>query len=203
MANEYVSDGEIKARLSEVKVPPAAQPDLDLLREAVSRFCDGYIGVRAGFFIPSVVPTTKRIYGTGASFLNLPAPLRGSVTIVAAPGYDVPNFTLDDNRLVTLTEEDIRDPTITWGRAYYDITGLWGYPAIPPELKEAVLQIVIRFYRGRDEGFSGVIGGIRTDNTIIERSLPAPARLILDTIRSRVGVEVGPEGTTGSSFYIA
>lgn len=199
MADDYITHGEFEKRL-QTTIQPDYISDADIIREAVSRAADNYIQVAPGYFLPSTVSTTKRIYGTGASFLSLPLPIRGSVTVVPAPGYTAPNFTLDENRFVTLTEEGYREPLIVWERIYYDITGLWGFAAIPPELKEACLQIGTRFWKGRDEGFSGVIGLIKQDGTIIERSIPAPARFLLDGLRQRLTSEVS---SIGGSFYIA
>lgn len=182
MANEYADIDRLKARLRG-KVRPEDDSELTDILEATSRLIDNALLVPGGYFTPQTTQTTKRVYGTGSTFITLPMAVRGTVTIAAPSGYTVPNFTIDGLRLITLTDDGFRNPFLVWAKIYYDITGIWGYAAVPAEVREACLQISVRFWRGRDEAFSGVIGNINKDGNIIEKDLPAPVRRILDDLR--------------------
>lgn len=63
------------------------------------------------------------------------------------------------------------------------VTARWGFAEIPPDIKEAALQLCVRWWRGKDDAFSGVIGSVNTDATVIERGLPEAAKRILDLYR--------------------
>lgn len=182
MADEYITQAELQRRTRKSTLSPEDVAEFDQIREAVSRGADNYLGVPRGYFTPPDAPSTKRFYGDATNLIILPSPVFGEVTITAASGNTVPNFTVEDNRLITLSEDDYPNPFIVWGRVYYDITGSWGYAEIPPELKEACLQWANAIYRSNDNGLQGIVGGVKADGTIIERSIPASARLLLDNM---------------------
>lgn len=179
---EYASLSQLRRRLPNAKTDAQTDTDLTEILGAASRMIDRYCRVADNYFAPPVpAESSKVVYGNGRSFLDLPATVYGSVTITAPAGFTVPNFTIIEDRAITLTEENTRSPYIVWQAGIpYTITGTWGMGEIPEDIREATLQTAVRWYRGKDEAFSGVIGGINKDNSIIERALPAPVRLILD-----------------------
>lgn len=155
---------------------------------AASRLIDDYLKVSNDFFAAVNTPSTKKIPGKGNSFITLPAPLSGSVTIVNPSGGNVPNFdVLDNMRLITLDENENPNVYVIWERVYYSITGIWGYDEIPPQIKEACIQITAHFWRNRDKALRGTIGDIVTDEQFPERDIPRMARRILDEFFQRLG----------------
>jgi hypothetical protein len=65
------------------------------------------------------------------------------------------------------------------------VRAIWGFDGVPDDIAEATLQLCVRSWRGGDEAFSGVIGNINTDGSIVERGEPAIAKLILDNYRNQ------------------
>jgi hypothetical protein len=198
---EYVELAAIKAALRKPNLTDDEAAELNLIREAVSRAVEDYLEVETGYYIPpGDEPTTERVYGTGASSIDLPSPVFGEVTVAAPSGSTVPNFDVVDNRLVTLTEEGFRTPYIVWAAGIpYDVTGLWGYEAIPPQLIEACLEIIVGTFKERPEnGFQGMVTDMRSYEGIIRRGWPSSAKTILDNLKRKAVNEVAP-----SSLYIA
>lgn len=173
---------------------------LDKMVDAASRLADHYTTRGENAFDPATAqnPQTRIFYGNGTSLLPL-SPFRisdfigGSVTIpagvvIAEGGIETPNFRIDGvGRMIALSPEGYLTPGVyVWpDGAPVSVTGKWGFAATPPDIREATAQTVVRWWRGKDEAFSGVIGRINSDQTIIERDLPAPVRLILDLYRAR------------------
>lgn len=155
-----------------------------------SRRIDAYVSDNQAedIFAPSsMTPSDLTVYGSGLSYLETPPHVPGSVTTVVAPdGYTVPDFTQRNQRLyrVESTDTNVLSRHLVWrDRVPFVVTARWGMAAIPLPITEACLQLIVRTYRGRDEGFSGVIGNINKDNQIIERSMPAPVKEILEGYR--------------------
>jgi hypothetical protein len=198
MANEYFAEAEVKRRLRKTNFTADEQVEVTLLRDAISRMIEDYLEVEEAFFIPPTLPSSRRVYGTGASSIFLPIPVYGSVTISTLAGYTVPNFTVQGNNLISLTEEGNRTPYIVWETGLaYDVTGLWGYSAVPPQIKEAGLEIIARIFRENPgDGVQGMIGELR--QTEGYRGFPTTARAILDNFKRKLSTEV-----EGGSLYIA
>ena len=197
MANEYATLVQFKTRLVN-KTKPEEDAELGEILEAASRAVDDYLDVTPAYFTPPTVASAKRIKGSGESFLSLPAPVYGEITILAPSGYVVPNFEpTEELRLITLDDNDIPTQYITWDSVFYSITGFWGYPVIPPQIREACLQIATHFYRGRDKGLSGTITDMRQDEQFPERDYPRQTRRILDEFKRNLG------GKPGGGLYFA
>ncbi len=187
MANEYATLAECKTRLVN-KTASVDDAELDGLREACSRAVDDYLEVPPGYFTPPTAPSVKNLRGSGQSYLNLPMPLYGSVTITANSNITVPNFTVEGLRLRTLNEDDLVNPLIVWYEGqYYAVEGNWGYAAIPAQVREATLQLFTHFYRGRDQALSGVITDMRQDTQFPERDYPRMTRRLLDNLKYTLG----------------
>lgn len=201
MSLEYITLEELLAALRKPSATEQETAELNTIREAVSRAVEDYLDVEEGYYIPPPEePTTIRVYGDGASFITLPSPVFGEVTITAPAGYSLPNFDIEDGKLYTLTEEGQKSPYITWGAGVpFDITGRWGYEAIPPQLKEAVIEICVGTYRERPEnGFQGIVTDVRSYEGVIRRGWPTSAKLILDNLKRKAVNEVQP-----NNLYIA
>lgn len=201
MSLEYITEAEVKAALRKATLTVDEAAEIALLRESVSRAVEDHIEVELGYFIPPPLePTVKVIYGTGASFLPLPSPVFGSVTVSAPSGNTVPNFTVEGTRLLALDSAGTRSPYVifTPGIAY-SISGRWGYAAIPPQLKEACIEITVGLFRERPEnGFQGLVGGMQSYEGVIRRGWPTSARTILDNLKLKPETEA-----QSSSLYIA
>lgn len=198
MSQDYATLAQAKTRLVN-NINPDNEPELEDLIEAASRAVDSYLDVAPGYFYPPGGNTSKQILGQEASFITLPMPLSGSVTITAPSGYTVPDFDVipDELRLITLDSNGNPNPYLTWDAIYYTVTGLWGYTAIPPVIREATLQLVIHFYRGRDKALSGTITDMRQDEQFPERDYPRMTRRLLDDYKRNLG------GKPGGGLYFA
>lgn len=198
MANEYASLAECKTRLIN-KTASVDDAELDQLREASSRAVDDYLKVPPGYFTPPSGASVKALRGKGDSFIILPMPLYGSVTVTANANITVPNFTVDGLRLRTLDERDLIDPRIIWHEGqYYNVEGSWGYAATPAQVREATLQLFAHFYRGRDQALTGILTDMRTDGQQFpERDYPRMTRRLLDELKFSLG------GTAAGGLIIA
>lgn len=194
---EYATLDQFKTRLAN-KTKPEDDNELGEILEAASRAVEDYLDVVLGYFFPPTQTETKKILGNGSSYISLPAPLYGNVTISAPSGHSVPNYDVtEDLRLITLTDEGNPYPYLTWEAIYYSVTGYWGYAAIPAQIREATLQLATHFYRGRDKALTGTITDMRQDEQFPERDYPRQTRRILDEFRRNLG------GKPGGGLYIA
>ena len=197
MSLEYVALDEFKTFVGNKTKP---EEDAFLLNRitSASRAIEDYLDVAEGYFFPPPEATTRKVLGRGASYLSLPAPLFGEVTITAPEGYTVPNFDITDElRLITLDSGGVPSLYITWGEVYYTITGFWGYEAIPAQIVEATLQLAEFFYRSRDKALSGTITSMGQDEQFPERDYPRKVRRILDEYKRKLG------GKPGGGLYFA
>lgn len=183
----YASVNQLRRRIPKAANDADTENELTEILGAVSRAIDHYCYVPENYFTPAAEdPEAKIIYGKGRSYLTLPHFLWGDVTISAPAGSSVPNFRVDGQRIITLTDENTRSPYVIFTSGLpYTVTGRWGFVETPEDIREAALQTGVRWWRGKDEAFSGVIGGINKDNTIVERDLPAPVRTILQNWRRK------------------
>lgn len=188
MANEYATLVQYKTRLAN-KTVSGDDTELEEILEAASRAIDDYLEVAQGFFTPTAgSPSTKTLRGTGETFLTLPTPLSGSITITAEAGITVPDFTVDKLRLITLGTNGLPSSWIVWAcNAYFAITGTWGYVTTPAQIREACLQLAIHFWRGRDKALTGTITDMRQDEQFPERDFPRMTRRLLDDFKFQLG----------------
>lgn len=182
MANEYATLEEATARLMN-KVESSGENELLGIIAAASRSIDDYLGVEWGYFTPPETATVKPLLGSGNSTIALPMPLYGSVTIEAVDGVTIPNFTVEGTLLRTLTESGYPNEAIKWYRVYYNVEGFWGYSATPDQIREACLQLVAHFWRGRDKALTGTITDMRQDEQFPERDFPRMTRRMLDNFK--------------------
>lgn len=188
MGNLYATLEKFKTRLAN-KTSSGQDTELKDFLEAASRAVDDYLKVSVGYFTPPTGITSRRIKGAGLSYIQLPTPIYGEVTILAPSGYTVPNFDYipEEQRLITLTEEDNPTPYLTWDEVFYSISGSWGYQKIPAQIREATLQLATHFYRGKDKGLTGTITDMRQDEQFPERDYPRQTRRLLDEFKVTLG----------------
>lgn len=167
-----------------------------------SRLIDTYTRRAIGFFdAASDTKTNRTFFGDGTNYLEVGKYIEtiSSADVSMPTGYTVPEFVAQDSFLIATyngvivnryQSNHFLSQNNFWFRQYgwsegvpITINAKWGWSAIPADITEACLQISVRWYRGRDESFSGVIGNINSDGQIIERDLPASAKLILDKYR--------------------
>ncbi|HEV2862851.1 MAG TPA: hypothetical protein VGX48_17680 [Pyrinomonadaceae bacterium] len=155
----------------------------------VSRRIDSYVtdGRAVDFFAPAGAASDLVVYGDGISTLTLPEFVPGSVEkVTGLHGVEITDY-VERGTGIQLTDTAgslARGAYFGEGIAY-TVKAKWGFGAIPGDINEAALQLTVRTYRSSDEAFSGVIGGVRQDGSIIERSLPAAVKEILDVHRRK------------------
>lgn len=108
-----------------------------------------------------VVATEKTFYGNGTNYLRLSPYVPGTLnTSISLPeGYTVPTFTELEGHLV-INLSGVLPPF----RRYYDsdcyggwlsgvpvtVSAIWGFSATPPDVKMAVIELVINLHRETD-----------------------------------------------------
>ncbi len=159
-----------------------------------SRAIDAYTRRADDAFAPAPEDESEQIiYGTGQAVLLLPEFVAGSIESVTAPqGYYLPAGYVEFRRrdittgalrvgLHTATTDKILTPRVVWASGVpFTIVARWGFQAIPGSIKEALLQLLVRWWRTKDEAFTGVIGSLGTDRTIIERGFPSGVKTLLE-----------------------
>jgi hypothetical protein len=149
----------------------------DLLERA-SRAIDSYCHRPPEAFVPAPAePKTRTLYGGGVARLEAGELI--SLVSVVGPGGAVSAVYLRRALLRTdpATERLTYEP---WELGVpYAVTGRWGFEVTPADITEACLQLAVRWWRGKDEAFSGVVGAIEFDRTIIERDFPPTVKRLL------------------------
>lgn len=74
------------------------------------------------------------------------------------------------------------------GHDTVEVTGLWGWAAVPADVVQATLTIAVRIWRARGAGFSDVIGisAEPGDQLTFVKALTAETRMILDRYRPKM-----------------
>jgi hypothetical protein len=173
-----------------------ADADLATLSQMLtraSRAIDAYTRRHADAYAPAAAEAAPQIfYGEGQPVLLLPEFVVGSVSTVTAPtGYMPEGFTEFRRReastgslrvgLHTATTDGIRTPRVGWTKGVpFTVTARWGFEAIPPDVTEACLQLVTRWWRAKDEAFAGVIGDLSQQRAILERGFPPGVKTLLE-----------------------
>ncbi len=169
---------------------PALEVDFEKLELRVEDAIYSYLGLPEGFFEAVTlnaqsqpITTEKEIYGVnGLGFLVLP-PNVGDVAIVKDPNGVVLNpstYKVVENRIY------INAYNYDATSLPYKVTAAWGWARVPGDIQEAALQLVVRWWRGKEEGFSGVLGNTHRDGTIIERDFPPTVKTILNVWKDRL-----------------
>lgn len=198
---EYCSIEDLVGREAAGETPaksgylPQLSADVDKVTLAeiitrVSRRIDAYVtdGRAENFFAPAAAEASDLVvYGDGVSFLTLPEFKPGSVSkLTGQSGAEITTFVERGNSIhLTDGSGNLTRRSYFGDGIAYVVTARWGLAATPADIVEAALQLTVRTYRSKDEGFSGVIGGLRQDNSIIERAMPAAVKEVLDVHRRK------------------
>lgn len=174
---------------------------LTALIPRASRIFDKLAGVGPDYFAPEAGTATDQIfYGNGTDFLEIGPHKALSITTVAMPtGYTVPDYVVKDDFLVRTYNDNGTLRTNDNVRSFWDwwngiVGGGWpdGVPvtvtakygqdtAIPEDVKEATIELVIAMWRSRDSAFLRVV---QLDNQqILNEAVPPRVKAIADQYR--------------------
>lgn len=144
-----------------------ALPDaeLDALIEQASRMFDLVCGVTPSYFDAATgsppAASEQTIYGQGTNYLKLPPYVPGSLdSIITVPtGYTAPTFIEKDGYLI-ITDSNGLTPhgqwryplnTIGWWEGVpITVSAIWGFEAVPADVKLAIIELVINLHRETD-----------------------------------------------------
>lgn len=144
-----------------------ALPDaeLDALIEQGSRMFDLVCGVTPAYFEAASgsppAASDQTIYGQGTSYLKLPPYVPGSLntTITVPTGYTAPTFIEKDGYLI-ITDSNGLTPNGPWRYPLYTVgwwegvpvtvSAIWGFEAVPADVKLAVIELIINLVRETD-----------------------------------------------------
>jgi len=192
MPNYYADLDDLIADL----MPEATtQAEIDAIERVIagaSAFVDRYCRRPAGYFLPaSNTASARKFRGEGRRALRIPAHVRGSVSVTGIEDstwyesedlgwlYFVADFAPESSDAL-----ENFDSYRIWQRGkLYEVTAKWGYEATPDDIAEAVRQIVVRWYKTARGAFGA--DQINPTGFVVERDVPASARVILDTYRKR------------------
>lgn len=165
----YASTAEFRQLMDQVPAGGTEDALIQLCLDAATKICDTEIGHpwAAG------APGTAVVYGDGTTVLTPPAFVAGSVTLVTAPSaYSVPAYAEVNGRLNTVDSAGViyapyyppffysswRAPAAWLPGVPYTVSATYGWGAAPADIKQACLEIAVAIYRGRDAGYSDVVG---------------------------------------------
>lgn len=156
----------------------------DLIDRASALF-DTLCNAPPGYFKPDTIsetPSPKTFYGSGSMYLNLP-PYVGSIVkadVGMPTGYTVPDFRVVDNSLRITDSLGVVHP-MDWSNIWPNgvpvvVTARWGREKTPDDVKEAVAELAIAMWRGRDHAF---LKAIQMDNQqIINEAIPKRVKVV-------------------------
>lgn len=195
---DYATTTQVKAHLLPTSYDSSTDTVLGELITSASRFIDSYLTVENDFFtVAGASKTAKVVYGRGGDRLRLPPFIE---TIAAADmsvpsGYVKPVFAVVDGWLTIPPQLGLGiivgnapefNPYLYSFASYvgYTISAKWGWAAIPEDIREACVQIVVRWFRGRDDAYAGIVTA--QSGQAFERAIPAGAKMILDEWRGKL-----------------
>lgn len=194
---DYTTKDEVKEYLEQLAGVATWDIVIDKIITRVSRMIDTHC--RRRFYVPAADETETRD-GTGSQQLHpqldiaslttlevaasAAAARAGTYTAVAAtdyvlmprerrPGFPALYVRLHDAPAGTVTR-------FTDGTATVRLTGRFGFTTTPDDIKHAAVMLVARAWRGRQNGFSDVIGVTDYGTAQISRAMPADVREVLN-----------------------
>lgn len=154
----YASVAEFREYMDQVASGAATDARIQRILDRASAIID--IETRTTFGAAAV--GTQVVYGDGTIYLEPPVFVAGSVTAITAPsGYTIPDYIERDGLILIVDSSGmLSDPLWqVWERGVpYTVAATFGYASIPPVVAECCLQIAVRLWRGKDAGFSDVVG---------------------------------------------
>lgn len=201
----YATVAQFRAYFSHVR-SEVSEPGTDALIQAVLDRATAIIDrvIDVAFDATSAV-TTEVVYGDGTDFLPLPIDTQaGTVTAVTAPsGITVPDY-VERPRFLVITRGGFtgRPLESTALLDYYSYTGwrqgvpytiaaTYGYTSVPADITEVCLELAGRIWRGKEAGFSDVVGVEGGGAVGYESALPALCKLILSKYTKARTVGIG------------
>lgn len=179
---------------TEISLPTA---ELEALIEQASRIFDRACGVPDGWFNPVAIPvaTEKIIYGDGSNYLRLPPFIPGSLSssIALPDGYTAPTFTEQGDYLI-INSSGILPPFPHFHNALWPgwytgvpitVSAIWGYYETPPDVKAAVIELVLNLWRETD---TASVKLLNLDGLALREKLPP--RVLSISKHRRTGVLV-------------
>jgi hypothetical protein len=173
-----------------------SEADLATLAQMItraSRAIDAYTRRHINAFAQAATEASEQVwYGNDSPVLLTDEFIAGSVATVTAPTGYMPDGYAEFRRreastgslrvgLHTATAEGILTPRVVWRKGVpFKVTARWGFAAIPADITEACLQLVTRWWRAKDEAFTGVIGDISQQRAILERGFPPGVKTLLE-----------------------
>jgi hypothetical protein len=209
----YATPEEVFDYLPDLAGQSAAEAVIEKLLDRAS----AYIDRRLGYAFGTQGTGSRVVYGDGSDFLVLPPDyVAGSVTNVTTQSdFVVPSYIEQDNCLVVTRnglaayrfDVNIQTPSFNNNPNYvYDwispgwmegvpftVAATFGYGAAPADIVECCLELTVRMWRGKDAGFSDVVGVEGRDAVGYNGAEPAFVKKTLDfysiyTGRKTVGV---------------
>lgn len=192
---DYTDKAEIKEYIEQLAGTTAHDTLLDKICTRVSRAIDSYTGRR--FYVPATDETYLRDgRGTRTLFLDLaaaPTSVRVRSGMQDAwrtvPVADV--LLQPDDRptgwpaeWVDITEEPSGAESVwSLGSRTVEVVGKVGFTTTPAEIGQYAVELAVRAWRARSQGFGDVIGVDELGTVQIARAMPALVRLGLDHYR--------------------
>jgi hypothetical protein len=166
----YCSNDEVRRRMfggsgsgGSATTTALPEAELDALIEQASRMFDLACNVPAGYFSGPAFPfaSDRTIYGDGTNYLKLPPYVPGSLstTITVPTGYTAPSFVERDGYLILATSDGVLPPFRRfyncswpgwWSGVAVTVSAQWGIDSTPPDVKLAVIELVINLARETD-----------------------------------------------------
>lgn len=188
---DYASADDLQGYLSQLGDDDLPVAEKMLTR--ASRAIDAYTRRPENAFAPAADSASEMIvYGADSPVLMLTEFVPASVETVTAPTGYMPEAWREWRRkevstgaarvgLHTATSAGILTPRVVWQKGVpFTVKARWGFVATPANVTEACLQLVTRWWRAKDEGFSGVVGSLGADRSIMERGFPPGVKTLLE-----------------------
>lgn len=199
----YATVEQFRARMDQV--PASAETD-DLIEEFLDHATD-VLDLALGFSFSSE-DGEKTVYGDGTGRLVLPPYIAGTVTAVESPSgttLAASTYSEDGGDLLMVTAYgwgDYFDGDYYGGRwarnRPYVVTATWGFPEPTPAIVQACLEIAIRAWKGRDSGYSDVVGVAGEGEVAFNKAFTAEVKATIEHARKKY-LRSGP-GTIRTTF---
>lgn len=197
---DYTDPAELKLYIQQLAGTTTHDPILDKIVTRVSRQIDTYCGRR--FYVPAADETylldgdgTRKLFGFELSAAPTTVRVRDGMQGAwrAVPVTDILLQPADRRDgwpalWIEITEapsgNEARFPK---GSRTVEIVGKRGFSVTPDEIKQAAVELAVRAWRARSDGFSDAIGVDDLGTVQVSRAMPALARQMLNHYR-RVSV---------------
>lgn len=119
--------------------------------------------------------TSQTIYGDGTSFLKLPA-YTGTIigaNVTMPSGYTVPYFVAENGYLIITDSTGLRIADRWRDCVPITISAVWGYDGTPEDIKQWVIELAIKLWRGSDEAVAKTsdLQGTKMELTPMQQSV--------------------------------